>query len=358
MSSITALAGRCQEIASKKLVVGFDGFTDTIARPLMRSATEHTPAQAFETIQDFGQFLVSKAEKSCSIELQIEARQLGGNLPFLSKGAGRLGLDVSCIGMLGAGGTVEDVFQEMPCTLYPYAPSGQSTCLEFQDGKVLLAADCKLEDDAWNLVMTATGQQAPALLNEADLIALVNWSELSFAHKLWKHTADVLRDVRKERFAFFDLCDVSRKTDAQIDEVLQLLGMFAKKRTAILSLNENEALTVSERVLHNCRDLSSIANAIHRQYGIDEVLIHTLHQSLLCSDRGIVCQDTYFVDHPMISTGAGDNFNAASCFAAVMGLSDEDRLTIANTFAHFYITKGYNPTISELLTHVQALAGR
>lgn len=357
MSLISALAGRRQEIASKKLVVGFDGFTDTIARPLMRSATEDSPAQAFDTIRDFGQFLVSKAEKSCSVELQIEARQLGGNLPFLSRGAGGLGLDVSCIGMLGAGGAVEEVFQAMPCTLYPYAPSGQSTCLEFRDGKVLLASDCALSDDAWKLVLSATDQQAPALLNSADLIALVNWSELSFSHDLWAHTADVLQDVRKERFAFFDLCDVSRKPNAQIDAVLRLVGAFANKRTAILSLNENEARTISERVLRNSQDLGTIAETIRSQYGIDEVLIHTLHESLLCSSRGIVCRDTYFVEYPLISTGAGDNFNAASCFAAVMGLSDEDRLTLANAFAHFYISKGYNPDLGVLLAHVQELAG-
>ncbi|MDY3619351.1 carbohydrate kinase family protein [Agathobaculum sp.] len=355
MSTLDSLAGRREEIAGKRIVVGFDGFTDTIVRPLKQAAAADAPALPFDTIREFGEFLIGKAEKSCSVELQVEARQLGGNLPYLSRGAGGLGLDVACIGMLGDG-AAEEPFRRMPCTLYPYAPSGQSTCMEFRDGKVLLAADCALPRDAWELVLDATGGDAPALFQKADLLALVNWSELSFSHGLWEHTLDALDDADKTRFAFFDLCDVSRKTDGQIDAVLNLIGGFAEKRTAILSLNENEALTVSARVLDGVTDTGEIARAVRARYGIDEVLVHTVRDSLLCTPRGETHQPTHFVEQPKISTGAGDNFNAASCFAAVMGLPDSDRLTVANAFAHFYISQGYNPTLDELLGHIKALS--
>ncbi|MDO4269780.1 MAG: hypothetical protein Q4C72_02540 [Eubacteriales bacterium] len=347
MSWRAALRGREAEIAGKKLTVGFDGFTDLIARPLRRAAADGAPAQPFDTIREFGEFLVSKAEKSCSVELRVEARQLGGNLPFLSRGAGGLGLDVRCIGMLGAG-AAEEPFRNMPCTLYPFAPSGQSTCLEFRDGKVMLAADCALPGDAWQLVLDATDGRAPALFDGADLLALVNWSELSFAHGLWEKTLASLGAADKTRFAFFDLCDVSRKTEEQIDAVLRLIGGFAQKRTAVLSLNENEALTVSAAVLGGVREIERIAAAVRRKYGVDEVLVHTVRDSLLLTARGLTRLPTDFVPAPKISTGAGDNFNAASCFAAVLGLNDRDRLAFANDFAHFYIQFGFNPTLEEL----------
>lgn len=355
MSGLASLAGRRAEIAGKRVVVGFDGFTDTIVRPLRQAADGDTPAQAFDTIRAFGEFLIGKAEKSCSIELQVESRQLGGNLPFLSRGAGGLGLDVSCIGMLGDG-AVEEPFRQMPCTLYPYAPSGQSTCLEFRDGKVLLASDCTLPGDAWELVLGATDGKAPALLAEADLIALVNWSELSFSHGLWQRTLDVIGAADKTRFAFFDLCDVSRKTDAQIDAVLRLIGGFAQKRTAILSLNENEAHTVAARLLGGLDEIGKIAQAVRARYGIDEVIVHTVRDSLLCTPRGVTRRKTHFVEQPRISTGAGDNFNAASCFAAVLRLADGERLAVANAFAHFYISQGVNPSLDELLCHMKALS--
>ena len=66
MSWREALRGREREIACKQLTVGFDGFADTIVRPLMQPDAPGVPAAPFATIRDFGTFLTGKAEKSCS----------------------------------------------------------------------------------------------------------------------------------------------------------------------------------------------------------------------------------------------------------------------------------------------------
>lgn len=351
MSWQQALRGRSADVSGKRITVGFDGFVDTIVRPLRQSASEGTPAQAFATIRQFGEFLISKAEKSCSVELAVEARQLGGNLPFLSRAAGGLGADVSCIGMLGEQGIVDPLFASMPCTLYSFAPPGQSTCMEFDDGKVLLASDCTLADEPWGLVEAATRGNAGELFCQADLLALVNWSELSFAHALWQHVLEEIeaKAADQKRFAFFDLCDVSRKSTDELDAVLRLIGRFAACRTAILSLNENEAQITSERLLQVGSDPVQIAQAVRSVYGIDEVIVHTIRDSVLVTSSGMTRQATDFVERPKISTGAGDNFNGAFCFATVMGLTDVDRIAFANAFAHRYITTGCNPTLQDMI---------
>ncbi len=351
MSWQEILRGRNAEAGSKRITVGFDGFVDTIVRPLRQSASQGTAAQAFSTIRQFGEFLISKAEKSCSVELAVEARQLGGNLPFLSRAAGGLGADVSCIGMLGEQGMVDPLFASMPCTLYPFAPPGQSTCMEFDDGKVLLASDCTLSDEPWRLVEAATDGKAAELFGQADLLALVNWSELSFAHALWQRVQEEIaaKEADKNRFAFFDLCDVSRKSTDELDAVLRLIGRFAAYRTAILSLNENEAQITAERLLSGQSDPVEIAQAVRAAYGIDEVIVHIIRESVLVTPCGVTRQATEFVERPKISTGAGDNFNGAFCFATVMGLTDIDRIAFANAFAHRYITTGRNPTLQDML---------
>lgn len=348
MSTLAEL--REQEIAKKRIVVGFDGFVDTIVRPVRCPAAGGESAQMFETIREFGEYLISKAEKSCSIELSVESRQLGGNLPFLSRAAGGLGLDVTCIGMLGENGAVDPIFREMPCTLHPFSAPGQSTCMEFRDGKVLLSSDCTLPDDPWGLVQKATAGRAPELFQAADLVALVNWSELSFAHGLWEKVysqALAGGGCDKSRFAFFDLCDCSRRADVEMDAVLKLIGAFSAQRTAILSLNENEAQTLSSRLLHCGAELDDIGEHIRGRYGVDEVIIHTIRESLLSSERGTVRLPVDFVEVPVISTGAGDNFNAACCFGAVMGLSDRERLAFASRFATFYVANGYSASLGE-----------
>lgn len=354
MNALKNLPERQAEIASKRLVVGFDGFIDTIARPVRQAASQDKPAEVFEAIREFGEYLTGCAEKSCSIELKVEAKQLGGNLPLFSRGAGKLGLDVTCIGMLGEDGAIDRTFQEMPCRLYSFAPAGQSTNLEFRDGKVFLAPDNTLPGSPWELVLGATGGTAAEIFRNADLTALLNWSELAFAQELWESAYEEAfagEPCDKSRFAFFDLCDCSRKTKAEIEAVLSLIGRFTKQRTAILSVNENEAHVISSRVLDGSREPASIAKLLQERYSIDEVLIHTIRESFLATCRGTTLHPTLFVEQPKLSTGAGDHFNAAFCFGTAMGFSDEDRILFANRYANFYISQGYSPSLQEMVHH-------
>lgn len=353
MNPFSSLSDRQAEIAEKRIVAGFDGFIDTIVRPVRQTAAIDSPETLFRTIGEFGQFLAGCAEKSCSIELKQEVKQIGGNLPYLSRSAGRLGMNVTCIGMLGADGKIEREFQELPCRLYSYAAPGQSTCFEFQDGKIFFATDCKVTQDPWQLVLDATDSEAARLFQNADLTALVNWSELSFAHELWEGVFERAlgnQPCDKKRFAFFDLCDCSRKTDGDIEAVLRLIGRFSTVRTSILSVNENEAHVIAERILCCGTKLETIGKALRDEFGIDQIMIHTIRESLLVTSLGITSRPSEFVEHPKISTGAGDNFNAALCFGTVMGLADEERVIFANRYASFYVSNGYSPTLEEILT--------
>ncbi|MGL6202158.1 MAG: hypothetical protein ACRC3H_24855 [Lachnospiraceae bacterium] len=349
---LTDLLSATDDIAGKKIVAGFDGFSDSSARLVRKTANGSEPARMFETIREFGEFLISKAEKSCSLEMQVESRHLGGNMPFLSQGASALGLEVASIGMMGAGGEVEEPFRQLPCTLYPFAASAQSTCLEFQDGKVLLAPTCSLPREPWSMVMEATKNKAPELFARADLMALVNWSELPFAQELWSAVYDNALAGHKsdrQRFAFFDLCDIVRKTTVEIKQVLKLIEQFSSKRTTILSLNENEAHELGRQLSDGTSDLVQIGTGLQKKYEIDQILIHTIHKSILVSEAGIFIKDTDFIREPKRSTGAGDHFNAAACFAVVMGLEENDRLLLANRFAGLYVAEGQTPTLERTL---------
>ena len=344
------LPSRKEEIRSKKLIVGYDGFIDTTVRPIKRTATDTAPAQMFDDIAEFGSFLTSKAGMSCSVELEVESRHPGGNMPYLLTCAGTLGLDVTGIGMMGDGGHVDELFSGLPGKLYSFAPSADSTCMEFRDGKVLLAPSYTLNDDGWKLVMEATKNQAPAWIRESDLLALVNWSELSFSHRLWENTyehtlAEAVAD--KDKYVFFDLCDIARKTDDEIRGVLELIARFSTKRTTILSANENEILLLGRAVTLKTKSLEEIGRELRKQYKMDEILIHTRMESLLITNQGVCRKSSIFVEHPVMSTGAGDHFNAASCLAAVMRLDEEQRLEFANQVTSLYIRTGKTPSLEQ-----------
>lgn len=351
MSWRETLSGQELRLSGKRMTVGFDGFADRIVRPLCSSNTLGEAAQPFPTIRAFGEYLIGKAEKSCSIELREQARQPGGNMPFLSRAAGGLGVSVQCIGMMGANGIVDPLFADMPCILHSFAAPGESTCMEFDDGKIFLSTDCTLQEDAWTLIERVTDNQAEKLLVENDLLALVNWSELSFAHSLWERVLKYLQAVPADKkcYVFFDLCDIARKSTMECDEVLRLLGQFSACRTTVLSLNENEALLAGERLLNGEQSLPEIACKLRIQYAVDEVIVHTIRQTLLATPRGMTVRDTRFVEHPCISTGAGDNFNGALCTALLLGLLDRERVEFANDFAHYYVKNGVSPSFPQLM---------
>lgn len=347
MSALHAAVRRAQ---GRRVTVGFDGFLDTIARPVCRTASADVPAEHFSTIEAFGRYLAAHGGKSCSVALTVERRQLGGNLPHLSRAAGTLGLDVSCVGMLGAP-AIDPAFRDMPCRLYSFAPAGQATALEFADGKVFLAADVPCPPDPWADV-TARVPEAPALFRDADLIALVNWSELDLSEPLWEAVLE--RVIGPEpadlgRYALFDLCDCTRRTPAALDRVLTLIGAFGRKRTAVLSLNENEALDCGRKLAPGADALPELMQALRARYGMQEVIVHTLHETLLQTPRGLTRMPTQFVPQPRISTGAGDHFNGASCLALLAGLSDADRVRFAGAFASAYVRTGRTPTLEETL---------
>lgn len=323
----------------KTLVVGFDGFVDTLARPVLQTSGDGAPAHFYPTIPSLGEMLAGQGGKSCSVELQVDCRRAGGNAPQLAAGAAALGMRVSCIGMLGENG-IDPAFKDLPATLYSYLAPGAALALEFDDGKVFLAEGVPQIQDPWALVEHATAGAAARLLAGADALAFVNWSEVTFMHTLWKSALHALEDTAspdKSRTILFDLSDCTRRPDEELEEVLRLMGAFSSTRTTLLSLNENEADVLGRRVLKNDGDLRRTAAGLRDAFGLDEILVHTREQSILHTPRGLHVLPTRVVERPAVSTGAGDRFNAASLHAAAHGLDDEGRLAFANDYVRRYL---------------------
>lgn len=356
------LFAQCEGAGTKKITVGFDGFVDTIVRLASKTDAEGNFEAYFATIDEFGRHLVQQANKSCSIELDVVATRLGGNTPLLSMGAAALGMDVTCIGMLGkpmSAHDIDPVFRALPCRMYSYLPAGTSTAMEFQDGKVLLAPRVAIDNAPWELILEATGGKAADILNDSDVMAFVNWSEITFSHALWEsayENAIKTAPADKSKHILFDLCDCARKPDEQLAAVLRLIGKFSAHRTGILSLNENEALILGARACENQQTLPEIGERIREKFAIDEVVIHTTTKSVLCTQNGTTETPSIYVAQPKISTGAGDHFNAAYCYAAAIGLADAQRIDFCHLFVHSYVKSGVSPSLSDLKALAQTLA--
>jgi hypothetical protein len=359
------LIAREAGIREKRVLAGFDGFIDTIAKPVLISGAEKTVY--FKTIEEFGKYLADHGHKSASIELDVIERRKGGNMPNFAGGMAALGVSLSCIGMLAgeapraSGSSIDPIFLDIPGTKVSFTAAGTATALEFEDGKIFLAPRCTLAEAPWGLIENAvdksSGSSLEDLLN-ADLIACLNWSELPFSGELWQglfKKCASLFPADKTKIFFFDLSDFSRRNDGEIEAVLLLIEQFSSLGTSILSLNHNEASMLDERILQKkhpapqARDLRETAVLLSQVYGIDEIVIHSHRESFAHAGNALYTTETVYVPAPKISTGAGDHFNAAYAFASLMGLPPQEKLRFATLCAYVYVSTGKTPTLKTLL---------
>jgi sugar/nucleoside kinase (ribokinase family) len=342
-------------IKSKRVFAGFDGSVDTIVKPIIRSGNETIPPVYFKTIAEFGKFIAGYSNKSASIEMDIITRRMGGNMPNFARAIAELGVTLSCMGMLfDNNGSIDPIFSDLSGNIMSFAPASVAAAVEFDDGKLFFAPRYVLNADPWQLLeMSWPVPLRKKLLNDSDLIACLNWGELSFAGLLWRDLYEEcasIFSVDKRKYVFFDLCDFNRKTDEEIRSILNLIGQFSLLRTTILSLNRNEVMLLDERIFKKRirSEISAIAENIHHHYSIDEIIVHSNTVSFAFIGNENYSAETKYIAMPKISTGAGDNFNAAYAFASLMGLTAKERLGFANLYAYTYLFDGKSPGLRNL----------
>ena len=101
--TLQQLTARRSNIGTHSVLVGLDGFVDTIVTPvgLRRSAGDNfTP---IGTLAEFGQRIVAAAGKSTNIELYPRIDKLGGNGPIMANAMCAAEARVTAVGVLGEG---------------------------------------------------------------------------------------------------------------------------------------------------------------------------------------------------------------------------------------------------------------
>lgn len=346
-----AALGISPEIAAEtlrgyKAAVGFDGFLDTITRAVRKIGTQAAKPEYFDSISDFGTYLAHHSQMNCSVELDVISERFGGNAPLLSNALGGLGVQVDCIGTFGDH-HVHKAFEDLHCRLHSFGPVSKSLALEFQDGKIFLGQNTSIPEPAWSVLCREIGEPFLIdLLGSSDLLALVNWSELPFVQNLWEETYLRCFDKMapdKDRFVLFDLCDIARKPQQDVLNVLQLIGQYARKRYAVLSLNKNEALRLGV-CLDVSDDLQEISEALLQRYDLDEVVVHTREKALVALQGGKIYECSIIKNEsPAVLTGAGDHFNAAYCAALLLHRTPQEKINFASAFASAYIQTAKSP---------------
>ena len=174
--ALAQLKSRRASFGAASVVVGFDGFVDTIVTPvgLRRGAGEDfTP---IATLAELGHRITAAAGKSTNIELYPRLDKLGGNGPIMANALLSAGARVTYIGALGVP-AVHPVFAEMAARARTVSicAAAQTTAIECGDGKLMLGQMRCLDEITYDRICAVMGEAAfHAEVASASMVAFLD----------------------------------------------------------------------------------------------------------------------------------------------------------------------------------------
>lgn len=326
----------------KEVVAGFDGFVDIVAKPLKSV----NPKEYFSSMQDLAKYMLAKSHCNLSIEYEIFDRRGGGNMPNFAYSLACKGVKVSAIGTLGEAPEFDKLKEK--CEVYSYGKEYIAHALEFESSKMFLAPSVTLDLDPYEKIASIFDT---AKFLSADAFALLNWSEISFSTKLWKDIYDnhfLNAKIDKSKIAFFDLCDIQRRSEKETRDIISLIKDYNKKRYVILSANKNEFQTLAKIFHAYGSDLKDQIKSLYSKIDIDEIVVHTKNISF-SHDKKVLYEDIPpDIKKAIVYTGAGDNFNASFLYGRLRGFDTKKCLETGNLGACRYISEGKCADFSDI----------
>ncbi|MBP6506857.1 MAG: carbohydrate kinase family protein [Opitutaceae bacterium] len=358
--TLQELRARRGTLTGKNALVGFDGFVDTIVTPVALRAGQGDNFTAIGTIAEFGQRILAAAGKSTNLEFYPLMDKLGGNGPIMANALLAQGTALTYIGALGKS-SIHPVFAAMAAKakVVSLCDPAATTAVEFTDGKLMLGMMRSLDEITPEKIAAVMGAAAyRAALGAADVIALVNWTMIPNLTAVFTDLVQTVLPqvpVKPGRIFFFDLADPEKRSGADLSYALEIIGKFEQFGRVTLGLNLKEAQQVFSVLgfgveTETEHGLRAMAEKIRQRLDVTTVVIHPKESAACATREGTSWVPGPYVAKPLITTGAGDHFNAGFTAAQLMGLSPEACLGAGVCTSGHYVRTGQSPTLGDLET--------
>lgn len=357
-SALRKLGSRTAKIPA---VVGLDGFVDLILHAVKRRESPKS-YDRYASISEFGEKISAAAGLSANFEFVIHMTKLGGNGPIMANALAALGLPLTYIGSLGKP-AIHPVFEDFGkrAKLISISEPGYTDALEFDDGKLIFGKHQSLRDVNWaNLILHVPEPRLIQLFQKAGFVGMVNWTMLlnmtDIFKKLLTRVAPKLKGPRK--CIFFDLADPAKRTREDLLDALRLIGRFEKYFRVILGLNLQEGRQVSSAlglgpIEERHDDVAIAAEKIRDVLKVDTVVVHPVAFAGASDATGTTHVVGPFCAKPLITTGAGDHFNAGFSLGRMLGLPLDQSLQCGVATSGFYVRKAKSPSVPELARFIK-----
>jgi hypothetical protein len=346
---------REKHAVSFKAFLGFDACIDNIVR-VVKDKDENDEHGFYSNSRDFAEFLISRENRSCGIELHTHLSKIGGNMVITGNALGNLGVRADCVGTFGLP-EILPVFMSMSenCQLHTVGETITATALEFNDSKFILFDPDPYNNLNWDSIKATLGlEEITQLFKGKQLISFLNWSEIQNSSQIWEGILEEiipgLESSERAKIFFTDFSDCSRKPKDEIKLVIDILGRFRKYFKVVISLNQNEADLVGGAL--KIKGYSSDEEFIKQLFSVinsDVLVIHRPKDAMAFDGKVFERCDTFFCKEPKILTGGGDNFNAGFCYSLLCELDMYQSLLVANAVSGSYVKTGISPDLYNLI---------
>ncbi len=356
--TLAAMRSRHNTMTSPNVLVGFDGFVDEIIRLVDKRDTPKDFTLIGE-INTFAQRVAQASGQSTNMEMIVQQTKLGGNGPIFANALAAFGMPVTYIGMLGYP-TIHPVFKDFAqrAHVISVAEPGHTDALEFNDGKLMMGKHESLHTFTWELLIERVGaEKFLAAFQHATLLGLVNWTMYAHMSDIWKHLIHNICPklvASPRKMIFFDLADPEKRFADDILEALNLLTQFQKYFAVILGINEKESYELANVLQIKVEDnspasLQNLAQAIRTRLQLECVVIHPRSFAVAAIANETAHVEGPFTAKPLISTGAGDHFNAGFSLGFVSNLPLASCLLLGVCTSGFYVRTAKSPSVENLM---------
>lgn len=375
-SAAQTLAAALPDLRTKSAFVGFDGFIDVIIRVVDRRRTMvYEDYEPIRTIAAYSARVAAAAGRSANLELVTIERRFGGNGPLLAGALGRLGMTVDYVGAVGCEqdhtllDPMFEPFAQRCRTVAPIGPPCITQACEFDDGKLMFGHTANASGITWDRVKSVVGlERLRAMIDQTAVIGMVNWTMFGGLEGIWRGlAAEVFPHLAKrDRRIFLDLSDPAKRTDADLGHGLGMVSELDSAIPVTLGLNLAESQRIA-RVLGvepaqsgehagTGGEVARAAASIRGSLGIDRVVIHRRDGAAAAEANGHNAWfDGPFTQNPLLSTGAGDHFNAGFATAELIGMPIDECLATACATSGLYVREGQSPTGTRVASFLQSL---
>lgn len=359
--ALTTLRAARTQATPKHALVGLDGFVDTIVTPVGQRTGQGVAFTPITTITEFAQRIQGAAGKSTNIEFYPLMDKLGGNGPIMANALLAANHRLTYLGTLGHPNP-HPVFADFAsrAEVVSICAPATTTAVEFSDGKLMLGQMKCLDEVTLPRITEALGGPPAllALLASTDVVALVNWTMIPHMSAIFADLLDaVLPSLppAPDRLFFFDLADPEKRSPADLLAALHLIARFETFGHVTLGLNLKEAQQVVAvldlpPIEGNEASLRAGAAAIRQTLNLSTAVVHPRESAAVSTSAGTSWIPGPYCETPLITTGAGDHFNAGFTNGQLLGLDPESALALGVCTSGHYVRTGQSPSLDDLET--------